>query len=286
MAVVNQDFITFQGDNVSPIFTVVGSDGVTAVDISGVSDIVWTAQLNLTSAAVITKKKSTSGISFVNTGTDGKFQVAILPADTTPLSGWYVHSAALLSSGGANQTTCTVGRMQVGQAPNWTYNAAQVGTVPLYTVRHLIGDVVQSDQQLVDQEVLYAVGTYSNVYLASADCCRSVAARYARQVDTVQGELRTLYSARTKRYSAMAVDLEMRGMARGGATAYVGGISIMDKISYETDPDRVPPSFNVAMFDNWLPESPVGHQTQEGVNVGSGDGVVPNPGSVDALDGM
>jgi hypothetical protein len=286
MAIVNQDFNTFAGDSVSPIFTVIDANN-NAVDISGVTDIQWSAQLNLTSSAVITKTKSGGGITFVNTGTDGKFQVTLTTTDTSSLSGWYVHTAALLGAG-SSKTTCTIGRMNVGQAPNWTYNAAQVGTVDLYTVRHLIGDVIVSDQQLNDQEILWTIGQYSNDWLAAAECCRNIAARYARQVDTVQAELRTLYSQRTKRYQSMAQDLEMRGMARGGVQAYVGGISISDKITNETDTDRVAPQFSIGMFDNWLPEAPVGHETQDGVGAAGdgGDGIVPNPGSVDALDDL
>lgn len=258
-AAYNQDFITYAGDAVSPIFTVVGTDGVTGVDISGVTDIIWTAQRNLSIAAAVTKKKSVGGgIVLVNGGTTGQFQVILQTADLSSLSGWYMHTAALVTASG--QTTCTVGRMQVGQSPNWTWDPGSVGTIDLYTVRSLIGDTNAADQQLADQQINWTISEYSNVWLAAAECCRMIAGLYARKVDTSEGLLRTTYSSQRKAYQSLAADLENRGMARGGVTAYTGGTSISDKASNVQNTDRKSPQFVLAQWDNILPEFPVGHQ--------------------------
>jgi hypothetical protein len=255
VAAVNQDFITYKGDTVIPIFTVVNSAG-TPVDISGATEIVWQAQLNLETAASITKKKTLGQISFVTTGADGKFQVTILPADTSSLSGFYIHTATL-TDGAGNVSTVTVGRMQVGVAPAWTYNPMQLATSPLYQVRALIGDVMQGDQQLMDAEISWQLTQFSNVNLAAAACCRMMARKFARQVDITQGHLNTNYSARRKAYEELSKDLEQRGMATA-ITPYAGGISVSDVQGVQANTDRIQPEFTIGMSDNFLPVGPVG----------------------------
>lgn len=260
-AAINQDFVTYQGDDVSPIFTVTDASG-TAVDISTVSQISWTCQRNLSESVALIKTKTGGGISFVTNGVDGKFQVLLTAADTTALEGYYLHRATVTDA--ASQTTSvTVGRMQVGLPPQWNYdpriNSTDAPTINI--VRRIVGDVLPGDQQLQDEEIVYAIATYSNVYLAAAECCRWIAAQYARKVDTVQGELHTLYSQQFKNYKAMAADLEIRGMARSGVAAYAGGISKTDKAAQVADQDRVTPQFNIGMFDDLLPVAPVGNET-------------------------
>ena len=186
--------------------------------------------------------------------------MTIAGTDTTGLSGWYTHTAALTDSFG-NVTTVEVGRMNVGPKSNWTWEPSLVGVEALYTVRRLIGDVRQSDQLLTDQEILWAISEYSNEWLAAAECARNIYAGFSVQIDLVQGELKTNYSNRARAFKILAIDLETRGMSRGGVTAYVGGTSVTDKISNALDTDRVPPSFVIAWADNLIPESPVGHQT-------------------------
>lgn len=266
MATFNQDFITFAGDAVSPIFTVQNSAGA-AVDISTVSQISWSAQRNLDDTAALTKTKSAGQITFVTNGTDGKFQVALTVNDTKGLSGWYEHTASITDAGG-NVTTVAIGRMNVGQVPNWTYDDGTLATEDIYDVRSMIGDTLQGDQQLTDQVIFKVLKDFSNNYMAAAECARRISALYARQVDVVQGELKTNYSMRAKSYRTLASDLQAQGLARGGATGYMGGISISDKQTSAADSDRVSPQFLIAMFDNLLPESPVGHQTNADMATG------------------
>lgn len=259
MAANNQDFVTYVGDSPAPIFTVVGADGVTPVDISGAAQITWSARRNANDAVVVTKTKSGGGISFVNGGTTGQFQVSILPADLANLSGWYMHYASI-TDGAGNVTTVEVGRMMVGLTPNWTYDDGTSATEDIYLVRTMIGDTAQSDQQLSDQIILIALKRYSITELAAGECCRYIAARFARQVDVVQGQLKTNYSNRQRAYLRQAITWDQLGYARGGVSAYVGGTSIADKETNVLDNDRVPPNFLIAMHDNLLPESPVGLQ--------------------------
>ncbi len=147
----------------------------------------------------------------------------------------------------------------------WTYDPAQLGTGSatdtLMQVRRLIGDVLVSDEQLQDEEIKWTLTLYSNVYLTAAQCCRDIAAQFSRKVDTVEGELRTMYSAQARNYAARAVEYQQFGMSRGGAIPYAGGTSIADKINQTNNADRVPPQYNLGMDENLLPVGPVGNQT-------------------------
>lgn len=255
VASVNQDFVTYKGDTVVPVFSVVNSTGA-PVDISGATQITWIAQLNNDTGILITKSKTGGQITFVTDGTDGKFQVHVDPADTTPLSGFYVHKATL-TDGAGNVTSVTVGRLQVGVLPQWTYNPMELATSTLYQVRALIGDVMQADQQLMDAEINFQLSQFSNANLAAAACCRMMAFKFARQVDTVQGHLSINYSNRSKQYFSLAKDLEQRGYA-SSVGMYAGGISVSDVQNVQSNTDRIQPEFTIGMSDNFLPVGPIG----------------------------
>ncbi len=260
-AALNQDFVTYQGDD--PTFVITVRDSVlptgNPVDISTVAEITWRAKRNFDTAAAVTKTKTGGGITLLGGGTAGQFQVALTKVDTAALEGFYIHDATITDAVG-NVTTVTVGRMQVGELPMWTHDAGQVPSEEIYQVRALIGDTIASDQQLPDAIISWTLTTYSNVWLAGAECCRMIAAQFARKVDTVQGEIRTLYSQQTKNYTSVARDLEQRGLMRGAAMPYAGGISVTDKITQTEDTDRVAPQFNIAWADNLLPVGPAGQQ--------------------------
>lgn len=261
-AAANQDFVTYQGNSVSPIVTVTTGANGTPVDISTCQEITWTCRRQEDDAtALITKTKSGGGIVLVGGGTTGQFQFILQPADTQNLSGFFLHQA-VLKDGNGNFTTVTIGRMQIGIRPTWSYDPNSVSTVPLYQVRRLIGDTLYNDQQLQDGEIEWAITTYGNIWQAAAECCRNIAAQFSRQVDTVQGEMKTNYSNRAKAYLVMAYQLDQKGLTLGGSvTGFAGGISITDKTNRVADPDRVPPQFSIGMFDDLLPVAPAGLQT-------------------------
>lgn len=153
----------------------------------------------------------------------------------------------------------------------WTYQASQLQVTTASTfsstvatlmqTRRLIGDVLTADQQLQDEEIYWSLTRYTTIYGAAAECCRDIAAQFARKVDTVQGELRTLYSAQTKRYADMARLYENRALT--GSAPFAGGISASSKAAVAADPDRVPPDFVRSQFDDRLPEAPVGQPTNQ-----------------------
>lgn len=274
-AAINEDFRTYQGDDVYPVFTVKDDAGV-VVDISTVSNITWSAKRDEATAAAVTKTMAAGQIAFSTNGVDGKFYVKLLKADTALLSGFYIHQAKIADAGGLI-TTVTVGRMLVALPSSvWTYDPSQIANSTRYQVRRLVGDVIAEDPQILDAEVDFFITQRANAYGAAAECCRSIAAQYSRKVDTTTpGELVTHFSTQQKAYAQRAVELEARSSALGaGAMPYAGGISISDKINVQADTDRVQPSFNIGLMDNiTIPVGPVGNETPTqpgGGDTGSG----------------
>lgn len=261
-AILNQDFVTYVGDDVFPIFTVYASDLTTVVDISTAAEIAWQALRNSDSAVAVTKTKTAGQIAFVTNGTDGKFQVTVTKTDTAALSGYYRHTATVTDAFG-NKTTVEVGFMRVGVKPAWTYDAQSITSSQLYQVRRLIGDVNKDAQQLFDEEINWFLTQRSSVYGAAADACRAISAQYSQKVDvTSPGEIRTAYSNQATAYARRAKELDEVARGRGaGISPFAGGISVTDKVNRQQDTDRVQPAFNIGMTDNLIPVGPAGNET-------------------------
>ena len=270
MTATQQDFTTYAGDGALPIFTVVDGNG-NPIDISSVASIIWNAQRDLDAAApVVTKSYPGSGIAFVTDGTNGQFQVTLTGSDTSALSGYYIHQAQIVDGFG-EQSTVTIGRMRVGRAPIWTYSGDPTNSTT-DQIRFLIGDTKESDPLLSDGEIKWALAQRSSIYGAAAFCCRSLATRFAREVDNVVNEMHLLYSQRMKAFRAMALDYEGQSSMRGGALPFAGGISISEKVQNANNPDLVEPAFQIGMDTNYIiPFGPAGNESPYGAG-GEGGG--------------
>lgn len=146
---------------------------------------------------------------------------------------------------------------------SWSYDLSQIGTTPRYQVRRMIGDVLQNDQQLADEEIDYYLTTRSSVYGAAAECCRAIAANYSRRANTSVTGMSVQFNSQSREYAQRAIEFEAQAAIRGGGTPYAGGISQADKETREQDTDRTEPQFTVGMDDNFLLPggSAVGPQT-------------------------
>lgn len=101
-------------------------------------------------------------------------------------------------------------------------------------VRFLIGDTDAEDHQLHDEEILF-INTHQPVTTyAAAAAADTLAAKYARQVNTNNSDLRVSAAARHKHYQELADRLRSMGAGEvpGGegageilAEVYVGGAS-------------------------------------------------------------
>jgi hypothetical protein len=113
---------------------------------------------------------------------------------------------------------------------------------------------------VADEEIAFALTQRNSIYGGAAMICLGISAKFSREADTVDRDLRTVLSAKSKAYAERARTYEMQASARSGAMPYAGGISIADKVAQELDLDRVPPGFAVNMDENYLPVAPIGNE--------------------------
>jgi hypothetical protein len=137
----------------------------------------------------------------------------------------------------------------------WTYTLSD----PLSLkdqVRLYIGDTIgtpTSMQLLQDEEILaFLAQTDDNPLAAAVTAARSLAARFARYVDEVSGDLQRKYSQRFRQFSDLADKLaedanDPLGM---NPVPYGGGISIDDIQSKDCDADRYPDIFKIGETDS------------------------------------
>jgi hypothetical protein len=257
MTATSQDFIIYAGDAAVLAFTVSGPNH----DISTVNQITWTARRDLTSATVLQKTKTGGGITFATDGTDGKFNVDLAGADTTVLSGFYIYSASVTDNTGAVNTV-SLGRMQVGQAPIWSYSG-DPSVSDKDAVRFFLGDTDGTSPQVYDGEIAFALTARGTTYGATAMCALALAAKYSRLVNISADGMSQALGQKAAAFRAVATEY-LSKEAVYGAAAYAGGISISDMRTILADTDRVPDLFRYGMLDN--PPS---------------DGVNPEPGNAD-----
>ena len=142
----------------------------------------------------------------------------------------------------------------------WTYDPTQLLTTPMMQVRYLIGDTRDTDRQVQDEEIAFALTERPSVYGAAAIVCRALSAQKSRLVDTVDNDLRTTYSLQSSAYARQAIYYEQRDAKFGGVIPVAGGLNRSNKIQMECDPNRLPPAFNIGMQDNYFPVAPEGNE--------------------------
>jgi hypothetical protein len=137
----------------------------------------------------------------------------------------------------------------------WTYNTELPTNKD--KVRFFIGDTLDDDKQLSDEEItasLTLVG--DDTTLAAIQCCLALAAKYARQADYWVGDLKLVASQRSRAYRDLAKQLEeiaedpLITMSRTHQTPFAGGVGVAQKAALEADTDWPVPSFKKGLHDN------------------------------------
>ena len=89
----------------------------------------------------------------------------------------------------------------------WTYNVAELSTSQLFQVRFMIGDTIESDPLLQDEEINLIIAEQGNVRSAAVECCERISSAFARQTDYKLGPYSVNASDRSKRYEEFAKKL-------------------------------------------------------------------------------
>lgn len=145
----------------------------------------------------------------------------------------------------------------------WSYNTNLLATNAKDAVRLLIGDVLDCDPQIQDEEIVYLISSRGTLYGAAAECCRALAAKFSRSVDQQAGTSKLFYSQMAKAYTVKAFEFENKSAQFGAAMPYSGGISLNDKQLQEMNTDRTLPLFTKGMMDNTWPVPSGDNETEE-----------------------
>lgn len=162
-AAADQNFSTFQGDAILPVFIVKDPDGL-VVNISTITEITWRAKRFPDNVVVLEKTKTAGQIIFTTNGEDGKFQVDITASDTASLAGIYLHEATVTDPT-AGRTTIASGQMTVGLVPVAT--ASVYDLCSLDAVKQWLGipsATINSDAKL--QSLISACSRFLLSYLS------------------------------------------------------------------------------------------------------------------------
>lgn len=133
----------------------------------------------------------------------------------------------------------------------WIYDPDQIETNAKDQVRFLVGDVVESEPLVQDEEIYFALSQHKqNIHMAAAMVCDSIAAQFSRLVDSTTGDLMDSYSQRAKAYAERAQRLREEGRHKAlvAAKPFAGGIATSDKQQNEQNPNRVKPFFYRGLF--------------------------------------
>lgn len=247
--------ITLKKDNTSPIleFTLYDADDVVInLTAATVQFRMWSSSDAVTpvvdSAAVVVGDGTAGQVEYnwaaADTDTVGEYTGAFLVtyADTTiesfPISS-YIRITIL------------------DNAANWTYGqdpGTSTASERRDSVRLLIGDTDENNQQIFDPEVAFSLSQSNNdIYLAAALLCRTLAAKYAGLTDISVESLKISYSQRRTTYEKLAAKMDRLSKQRGltGLGIPVGGGTNTDTIlDNEGTTDRVKPAFSVQMFED------------------------------------
>lgn len=147
----------------------------------------------------------------------------------------------------------------------WSYDSYNLTTADitgrLNSVRLLVGDTVDSDPQVQDEEIVFALTeSNNNIYAAASWVARTIASQYSRRVNTtLDGALSADYSDLAEQYYKLAEDLEYRGKTNGAVLGVAaGGLTISEIQAVRANTNRVEGSFRRDRFRN-----PPGYESPE-----------------------
>lgn len=139
----------------------------------------------------------------------------------------------------------------------WTYSG-NPSTSTTDEVRFLVGDTVEDDPLLQDEELAYLVTEYGGDTLrAAAAACDQLANRFARDVTKSGDGLSISSGERHRQFAERAAALRKQKAEKfSRGTPFAGGISKIDKDSREGDSDRIGTAITLDGFAN--PRQPWG----------------------------
>lgn len=202
------DITIKQGDRLPVLARQFLTDGV-ATDLTGatVTFNLWNAA---TGAQVIT-----NGACTVITAATGNVQYPWSAADATLPAGFYLGSFTATYSGPKLLTAPNNGMISLqivgAVAATWSYTGNPSARV-IDKVRFLCGDTDSSNQQVMDDEIVFLLTEWnSNAYLAAAFACDAISSKLSAKADLSRSvgdlSISTQFGAQAKMYMERAASL-------------------------------------------------------------------------------
>jgi hypothetical protein len=115
-------------------------------------------------------------------------------------------------------------------------------------VRAELGDTMNNQHEMEDEEILYAYTKEGSAVRAAARCCEMLAARYAKREGFRGGTIQTEKTTISGKYKQMAKLLRARGISAG--SFIVPSTSIAAKQDNELNTDAPKPSIKRGFASN------------------------------------
>lgn len=139
----------------------------------------------------------------------------------------------------------------------WSYDNTALGTTTeaerINSVRLLLGDTNTNDQQVQNEEIIFALSQNNDsIYFTASWLATTLASKYSRYVDIeVDGQVEEKYSQLYDHYTSLALDLKTQAKSLGaGIFVYAGGIRESEISTGHDDSARVQPDFKDGQFKN------------------------------------
>lgn len=133
---------------------------------------------------------------------------------------------------------------------SWNYDPTQLTISELYQVRAEIQDTDPADQQLADEEIVWAASQERNFWGAAARCLEMIARAKLRKADVRLGRAMAIsYTKMAEQLLGEARLLRKKAMG-AGIVPFIGGMSVTDKLNYMQNTDLVQPLFTKTMMTN------------------------------------
>lgn len=130
----------------------------------------------------------------------------------------------------------------------FTYDPTDI-TTDLAKVRTLIGDTqIGVDELLTDEQVNFFLGQKPDIYLAAIDSAKAILAKFVRDIDRSNIGMSASRSQKIQHLKDLISELETESKSQ--AEVFVGGVSIDEHTTSETDTDLVQPKFIKDQDDN------------------------------------
>lgn len=139
----------------------------------------------------------------------------------------------------------------------WSYDNTALGTSTeserINSVRFLLGDTDSTDEQVQNEEIVFALSQNNNdIYFTASWLAYSLSSKYSRYVDVeLDGQLSEKYSQLSSQYNNLSKVLSSQGKTLGNNLyMYAGGIREAQVETIQEDTSRLKPEFSDGQFKN------------------------------------